>query len=70
MEYVGLLERDTEAIPCPKCNGYADKVECTKEEIKNQKCGRKYECCVAAFICRVCETRIVAELEAPECNWY
>ena len=64
-----LLERDVKSIPCPKCNGYSDKVECTKEEVKNQKCNRKYECCVAAYLCRVCKTRTVAELLAPDCNW-
>jgi len=70
-----MLERETEAIPCPAiiwgriCNGYADKVDCTKDEIKNQNCGSAYECCIAAFLCRNCKTRIIANLEAPECNW-
>jgi len=66
MKYPESLERGTTAIPCPSCNGYCDKVDCTKEEIKNQSCGKIYACCVAAFVCRVCKTRIIADLDAPD----
>ena len=69
MKLEKLLKRETDAIPCPYCNGWSDKVDCTKEEIKSQKCNRRYECCVAAYICRCCGLRIVAELEAPEASW-
>jgi hypothetical protein len=68
------LPRETEAIPCPDCNGYCDKVPCTKDEIINQNCNirqseenrKTYECCIAAFVCRCCELKIIADLEAPE----
>ena len=66
IELTERLERDKDAIPCPECNGYADKVELTKTEIKNQKCGRPYPCCGRAFVCRVCKTRIIGNAEAPE----
>jgi len=60
------LERNVEATPCPKCNGYCDHVPLTKQEIKEQSCSRSYECCSRAFECRICKTRIVASLDAPE----
>jgi hypothetical protein len=60
------IDRDTNAMPCPKCNGYADRVDCTKEEIQNQGCGRNYECCGRAFVCRICKTRITGIASAPE----
>jgi hypothetical protein len=68
------LPRETKAIPCPDCNGYCDKVSCTDDEILNQSCSigypiksrKKYECCIAAFVCRCCKLRITADLEAPE----
>ena len=62
------LGRNINAVPCPKCNGYADSVELTKEEIANQDCGRSYPCCGRAFVCRLCKTRIVGNAEAPECD--
>ena len=61
-----VLIRDVESIPCPECDGFCDHVPLTKKEIKEQCCGRSYECCSRAFICRICKTRIVAELEAPD----
>ena len=64
------LERDTSSIACPECNGYCDKVESTKEEVKeHQTCGRKQACCMSTFVCRVCKERIVAKLNAPESGW-
>lgn len=66
----GTLSRNTEAIPCPdkKCQGYCDKVSCSKEEIeKHQSCGRKWQCCLSAFVCRSCKKRYVSALEAPDC---
>lgn len=73
-----ILDRDTKSIACsarknfstPICNGYCDNVSCTKEEVKEyQQCGRKHECCLAAFVCRRCKTRFIAKLAAPDCNW-
>lgn len=60
-----LLPRNADAIACP-CGGYADRVEATAEEIKAQSCGRSYECCARAFVCRVCKARLVGEAAAPE----
>ena len=59
------IERDAGGIPC-ECGGYADRVDCTEQEIAEQGCGRSYECCARAFVCRVCKTRIVGKAEAPE----
>jgi hypothetical protein len=58
--------RDVKAIPCPVCSGYADRVPCTKNELKQYNCGRSTECCARAFLCRVCGSRTLGKAEAPE----
>jgi hypothetical protein len=65
-DYSLVVDRDAEAIPCDTCQGYADRVPCTKEEIKGQSCQRPYECCIRAFKCRLCGKRMVRDAEAPE----
>ena len=62
------LSRNSDAVPCPKCNGYADRVDLT-EEVHNQSCKRSYECCGRAFVCRLCGTRIIGNAESPEAEW-
>ena len=57
--------RDVESIPCP-CGGFADRVKCTPEEIKEHNCGRSYECCSRAFVCRICKKRLIGQAFAPE----
>ena len=57
--------RDADSTPC-LCGGYADRVECTKQEIKQYGCGRDYECCSRAFVCRVCCQRLVGCAEAAD----
>jgi hypothetical protein len=52
-------------VPCP-CGGYGDRVDCTPEELARWNCGRSYECCARAFVCRVCKSRLVGTAEAPE----
>ena len=65
----GNFKRDCDGAPCPHCNGYADRVDATKEEVKQyQTCGRSYACCIDAFVCRVCGKRFIGTLEAPECG--
>ena len=64
-----VFPRDVEAIPCPRCNGYCDEVEMTKEEIAQHDCGKGHQCCAKVFICRVCDSRIITKLEAPEANF-
>jgi hypothetical protein len=59
------LERDDYSIPC-KCGGYADRVSCTADEIAKYGCGRPWECCSRAFVCRKCKTRYVGTAPAPE----
>ena len=66
-EIKGELERRTEAIKC-ECGGYAERVKCTPEEIKQYNCGRTYECCSRAFVCCMCGTRWVGAAEAPEAD--
>ena len=60
------VERETDSIACPECNGYADRVRLTKKEIDTQSCGRSYECCGRAFVCRLCKKRIVGNAFSPE----
>jgi hypothetical protein len=57
--------RDAEGVPCA-CGGYADRADCTDEERKQYGCGRPFECCARAFVCRICKTRIVGSAEAPD----
>ena len=64
------LPRETEAIPCPLCNGYCDSVELTKAEIEEHDCGKGYQCCAQGFECRICHKRIIARLDAPEMDSY
>lgn len=59
------IDRYADSIPC-ECGGYADRVKCTKEEIEKYGCGRSYECCSRAFVCRVCKQRILGQAYAPE----
>jgi hypothetical protein len=61
------LNRNTKGVACPKCNGYAEEVESTEEEIHSDlNCGRSWACCCRAFVCRICKTRIVGSAESPE----
>jgi hypothetical protein len=59
------IKRSADAIPCP-CGGYADRVDCTQNELELYNCGRSRECCARAFVCRVCGKRLVGTAEAPE----
>lgn len=60
------IERGANGAPCP-CGGYADKAAATHDEIKAyQDCGRIWECCIGAFVCRSCNRRFVVRLLAPE----
>ena len=60
------VPRDATGIKCV-CGGYADEVECTQEEIRSDmNCGRSFACCVAAFVCILCQKRLVGTREAPE----
>ena len=65
------IKREIEAVKCD-CGGYAEIIDCTKEEIKQYGCGRDRvgdECCARTFLCRICGTRLVGKAEAPECEW-
>ena len=46
------INRDLTGMPCP-CGGYADRVDCSAEEVKKYNCARSYPCCARAFLCRV-----------------
>lgn len=59
------IEKDVEGLKC-ECGGYAERVNCTPEELEKYNCGRLYECCARAFVCCVCGKRIVGSAEAPE----
>lgn len=61
------VKRDVDAIPCPDCNGYADRGKCTPNELKLVNCSERVtECCGRVFVCRICKKRILAKAEAPE----
>ena len=59
------ISRDVEGLKCD-CGGYAERVDCTPEELKKYNCGRPYECCARTFVCCICGKRIVGSAEAPE----
>ena len=61
------IKRDAEGIKC-RCGGYAKRVDCTKEELKEYNCGRHWECCARAFVCGLCNKRIVGKAEAPQAD--
>lgn len=57
---------DADAVECQQCGGYAEGVSCTPEEIKEHGCGGRTACCARAFVCELCDTRIVGSASAPE----
>lgn len=59
------LERGVQAVECPNCSGFAERVDTTEKEDKLLGCGR-HNCCNGAFKCKRCEARIVARIDAPE----
>lgn len=60
------LPSNVKGIVC-LCGGYAKRVRCTVDEIRQYGCGGGgFECCVRAFVCRVCNTRIAGIAESPE----
>jgi len=60
------LLRDAVATPCV-CGGFADRVDSTKAEIASGlNCGKSYECCCRAFVCRVCKKRLTGSAFATE----
>jgi hypothetical protein len=64
-EMVENVERYDKAIEC-ECHGYAAREASTREEdLAAGGCGR-IGCCTAAFVCRVCGTRWIVSLPAPE----
>lgn len=65
------LEREDDAIPCPKCKGYSRLVDCTDEEEEKHGCwpGLRHNCCCRAFVCLVCGHRVAMKAPAPEVGW-
>lgn len=64
LEIPDSLERGVNAYACT-CGGYGESVDVTPEEEKKHGCGR-WGCCARAFVCRICKTRWVGSLEAPD----
>ena len=58
------LGRFQDSYEC-ECGGYCALDELTAEEEKECGCGRE-GCCGRAFLCRVCQTRWIGRIEAPE----
>jgi len=59
------IKRELDSIKCI-CGGYAERVDCTTEELELYNCGRPYECCARAFQCCVCKKRYVGNAQAPD----
>ncbi|MBE3087154.1 MAG: 4Fe-4S cluster-binding domain-containing protein [Bacteroidetes bacterium] len=66
---VEVISREVEAIKCD-CGGYAERVPCTPEEIKEHDCGKGHECCSRAFVCCICKKRIIKRVEAPDMDLF
>lgn len=69
-EYIARdIPRDAVGAPCA-CNGFADRLDDeegpTPEEVAKYDCGRGWQCCTAAFRCRLCGLRFIGRLDAPE----
>ena len=64
-----IVSREAEATKC-NCGGFAARVPCTPEEIKEHDCGRGYECCARAFVCCLCKKRIIRCAEAPDMDLF
>lgn len=63
------VSRSADACECPKCSGYAprhDRGPTEAEIAKYQMCGRSWACCLGAFKCKKCGSRVLAHLAAPE----
>jgi hypothetical protein len=63
-----FFSREADGIEC-ECGGYAQRVDCTKKELQEYNCGRYWECCARAFVCKMCGKRIVGQAEAPEVGY-
>jgi hypothetical protein len=59
------LDREADGIPC-KCGGYAERAACTTGELAEFNCGRSWECCARAFVCKICGARLIGKADAPE----
>jgi hypothetical protein len=59
------LERESQAAPCT-CGGFMDRQKATREEIEAAGDCKRDDCCVVAFVCRVCRDRSIVVLPAPE----
>jgi hypothetical protein len=63
-----LLPRDVYEFLHESCGGMYERVDCTREELKEFGCGREvnYECCARAFVCNKCKDRLAMTAPAPE----
>ena len=58
MIYDGWFPEDADGIKYPACKvGYAERVRCGPQELKEYNCGRSYESCARAFVCAACGYR-------------
>lgn len=68
-DYPETLERGTTALKC-ECGGYCEKVVLEEAERIKGTCMKnhilEYGCCLNAFVCVLCKTRWLANVEAPE----
>lgn len=63
--FTAEIAQQEKGIACT-CGGYAEIVPCTDEERAKYGCGRNYDCCSRAFVCRLCGTRYAGSTSAPE----
>jgi hypothetical protein len=62
------LERGRCSAPC-SCGGYMDLVDPNEHEVEHLGCGRDRNgrrCCAGGLVCRICQKRVAASIEAPE----
>ena len=62
------LERTDKVVPC-QCGGAMDRVDCTTEEMQQYNCGKSWECCARAFVCRICKKREACSAPSPEVEY-
>lgn len=66
----GVMSRDSDAVECPACGGFAPEMENIPDDVRReaiaQDCGRGRMCCTAAFQCKKCKQIVLAHLPAPE----
>lgn len=57
--------KEANAIECPKCHGYSPRRTLLQTEMAIQACGSSVDCCVGAFVCKICGKVTYTNLVGP-----